>query len=387
MLYQKLVFVLLVLATANALQIHKFSRASLFRGSVIKINRTLIEISNSANSISLTWGNDRKSCSLSFPALLKSSNYSSFVKVSVLGNDKIILRSYESDGSTKTWRFLVVNHQTCVSREIGEKIRTDIQDADISTVIAYNDSFDIFSDNKVCSPCRYNDKGEKIKLDHTLVQSSTSGLRDSHSDKKIRISPINEKTSSEGYLLIQEFSNNCSTLLQRLDSTFQVVAQRHLNLTVNAFSTDYEKLRICSLPHCNSNGKSAAREPLTCQLLDAGNLETLNTSKLDQVASGRDLKSVLVQNLPDGTAKVTYVYDKDCFEGDGEGAFAEIYDQRINVGGKVEQAIKFQESVLCWDYRLESIVLGPDEYCTIAYDGVATVEFPQTVYQTCTRKI
>lgn len=387
MLCQKLGFVILVLTTANALQIHKFSRSSLFRGSVFKVNHTLVDISNSANSVSLTWGKDRKSCHFSFPAILKSSNYASFVKVSVLGNDKIILRSYESSGSTKSWRFLVVDRQTCVSREIGEQIRTDIQNADISTVIAYNDSFDVFADGKVCSPCRYNDKGEKLKLDHTLVQPSTAGPGDSRSDKQSRISPIRENSSSEGYLLIQEFSNNCSTLLQRLDSRFQVVTQRHLNLTVNAFSTDYEKLRICSLPHCNSNSNSAAHEPLTCQLLDADNFRTLNTTRLDQIASGNYIKSLLVQNLPGGTAKVTYVFDKDCFEGDGEGSFAEIYDQRINAEGKMEPATKFQESVSCWDYRLESIVLGPEEYCTIAYDGVATIEFPQTVYQTCTRKI
>lgn len=168
-----------------------------------------------------------------------------------------------------------------------------------------------------------------------------------------RITTIEENNPTMGYFCYLKHRNG-SDILGRLDPQFKITARKLTDhLDVIAYSTDYGKIRVIGL---SSN-------------------ETGHT------------RSLLMQNLPDGTAVISFVDDTYCKKAElgDEAAMVSVYP--IKSDGRFGERIDFGYIKCCSWYILQNFVRRHDEYCLVAYEGDRSVHHLQTIYVKCSTPV
>lgn len=179
-----------------------------YNPAVLKLNSHLVTVTKSNTTINVTSTDTSfKPCYIDINP--EDDHVNTRIQARALGNGKIIVWGYnvpvEVTKPHKTVNYIVfvVDPQSCTAQQVA-KIQDDVPNSWSGYegyVVPYQDTFDVFfKTQRTCSPCRFNEKGEKIEVAHQLTSESDE-------DRSLFIDTVKENDPSEGYFYAYQFKN------------------------------------------------------------------------------------------------------------------------------------------------------------------------------------
>lgn len=356
-----------------------------YKPNIVKIKDRVLHVGLHQNAINITSidGVVINVCNFTIPPnkIVKPN----IVRPVALGNGKIVVRTlmsqvvttYQSPSESSVWDlFIIVDPLDCTSTKTIEVYNKGWKH-DISAVVPYHDSFDVFyrkskddtSSELSKTPRRFNDQAEPINLDHHLgLETDILGLL---------IETIKPYDSSEGYICTLVSKSDNTMLLKRLDSRFQLVKETKVEPWANAMSIGEDSVSLCYItanviPQSLGDKKNLYKYAVTCSLYDVKDLTHRATVRLHQPESINDeiLKPEVIKvvKLPGG-ASVAAIAFKHSGMSEDKGHTTDYYLQRINADGSTADAVHVGTYANFFDL-MSLVSLGGGEVCLVVVGEV-----------------